>query len=181
LPGNIYAKNITPAALGNWTDEQIIRAITTGINKNGDTLFPIMPYLSYSRMAEKDIRDIVNYIKTLKPIKNAIQPRELFIPIKMAIPPALPKPDLAKNIKPDQKEKVKYGEYLVTAGACSDCHTPRVNGSPDFTRYLSGGNSFQTKGFKVTSANITPDKDGGIGTWTEKIFPPKFKVKSKGI
>jgi mono/diheme cytochrome c family protein len=179
LPGNIYAKNITPAALSNWTDEQIIRAVTTGINKNGDTLFPIMPYLSYSKMAEKDIRDIVKYIRTLKPVKNTIKSRELFIPIKMALPPALPNPDLARNVKHGQKDKVKYGEYLVNAGSCSDCHTPRVNGAPDFTRYLAGGNSFRTDGFKVASANITPDKEGGIGTWTEKMFLQKFKVNSR--
>jgi mono/diheme cytochrome c family protein len=178
LPGNIFAKNITPAGIGQWTDEELIRAMTTGINKNGDTLFPIMPYLSYSRMAKQDLLDIVKYIRTLKPIENTIPPRQLFIPIAMAIPPQLPRPDLDKNPVPDPSDKVKYGEYLVNIGSCSDCHTPREKGAPVFSRYLAGGNSFATPGFKVLSANITPDKEGGIGTWTEQMFLQKFKVNS---
>lgn len=178
LPGNIFAKNITPAGIGKWTDEELIKAITTGVNKNGDTLFPIMPYLAYAGMAKEDLLDIIKYIRTLKPIENEIPKRQLFIPIAAAIPPQLPKPDLDKNQKPNPADKVKYGEYLVKMGSCSDCHTPMVKGAPDFSRYLAGGNSFETPTFKVLSANITPDKEGGIGTWTEKMFLQKFKVNS---
>lgn len=179
LPGNIYAKNITPAAIGDWTDKELIRAITEGINKKGDTLFPIMPYLAFARMSEQDVLDIVAYIRTLKPItNNNIPQRQLFIPIQAAIPPQLPKPDLQKNKRPDGSDAAKLGEYLVNAASCSDCHTPRVKGVPDFSRYLAGGNSFETPGFKVISANITPDPEGGIGTWTEKMFIQKFHVNA---
>src|SRR5262245_57466467 len=44
FPGSIYAKNITPAALGSWTDGEILRAITDGVSKDGSPLFPVMPY-----------------------------------------------------------------------------------------------------------------------------------------
>jgi mono/diheme cytochrome c family protein len=178
LPGNVFAKNITPAGIGNWTDEELIRAMTRGINKNGDTLFPLMPYLSYSQMPKQDILDIVKYIRTLKPIENKIPERKLFIPIAMAIPPQLPSPDLDKNTKPDPSDAVKYGAYLVEMASCSDCHTPRVQGRPDFSKLLAGGNSFTTEHFKVISANITPDQTGGIGTWTEKMFLQKFRINS---
>lgn len=176
LPGNVYAKNITPAAIGNWTDDELVRAITEGVNKKGDTLFPIMPYLNFSRMSRQDILDIVAYIRTLKPITNEVPARQLFIPIAAAIPPQLPKPALDKNLRPS--DPVKLGEYLATAASCSDCHTPRVKGAPDFSRFLAGGNSFETPGFKVTSANITPDHEDGIGTWTEKMFIQKFRINS---
>ena len=46
LPGVLYGKNITPDAetgIGTWTDDEILRAMTQGISKNGDTLFTIMP------------------------------------------------------------------------------------------------------------------------------------------
>ena len=59
VPGELYAPNITPAALGSWTDEEITRAITEGINKKGDTLFPLMPYMSYAQMPKSDIQDII--------------------------------------------------------------------------------------------------------------------------
>lgn len=178
LPGNVFAKNITPAGIGNWTDEELIRAMTRGINKNGDTLFPLMPYLAYGQMPKQDILDIVKYIRTLKPIENKIPERKLFIPIAMAIPPQLPNPDLDKNTMPDPKDLVKYGEYLVKISSCSDCHTPMVQGRPDFSKFLAGGHTFTTEHFKVTSANITPDETGGIGTWTEKMFLQKFRINS---
>jgi len=178
LPGNIYAKNITPAALGDWTDEEIIRAMTQGINKKGDTLFPIMPYLSFAKMSKQELLDIVAYLRTLKPLKNEIPERKLFIPIAAAIPPQLPVPDLDKNARPDGKDPVALGAYLVNMASCSECHTPRVMGAPDFSRFLAGGNSFLTPGFKVMSSNITPDAEGGIGTWTEAMFLQKFHINS---
>src|SRR6186713_186920 len=40
FPGTVYSSNITPAALSGWTDGEIFRAITTGVNKDGRALFP---------------------------------------------------------------------------------------------------------------------------------------------
>src|SRR4030088_2942196 len=64
---------------------------------------------------------------------------------------------------------VERGRYLVTgAGACGNCHTPRQQGVPDLSKRLSGG--FQTcdePWFTVKGANITPDKETGIGNWSD--------------
>ncbi|MGH9176360.1 MAG: hypothetical protein ACRD1H_18470 [Vicinamibacterales bacterium] len=38
VPGDFYARNITPTALAQWTDGEIARAITTGVNKHGEAL-----------------------------------------------------------------------------------------------------------------------------------------------
>ena len=35
FPGEFHAPNITPHALGNWTDGEILRAMTTGVDKDG--------------------------------------------------------------------------------------------------------------------------------------------------
>src|ERR1035437_9435534 len=43
FPGAYVSKNITPFSLGKWTDGEIFRAITCGVNKDGKALFPIMP------------------------------------------------------------------------------------------------------------------------------------------
>lgn len=72
IPGTLYGKNITPdieTGIGSWTDDEILRAITQGISKNGDTLFPLMPYVNYNKMAKDDLLAIIAYIRTLKPIK----------------------------------------------------------------------------------------------------------------
>jgi mono/diheme cytochrome c family protein len=177
LPGTVYGRNITPAGIGSWSDDDVIKAITRGISKNGDTLFPLMPYLAYSKMSKQDLTDIVKYIRTLKPIENKVPSRQLFIPITMAIPPQLPNPDLAKNQKPEMKDRIKYGEYLFTMASCSDCHTPRHRGTPDFTRLAGGGNIFRHEKFTVNIPNITPDTSG-IGLWTEKMFLQKFRANS---
>ena len=44
LPGSITSPNITPHNLGDWTDGEIIRAITAGVSKDGTALFPMMPF-----------------------------------------------------------------------------------------------------------------------------------------
>jgi hypothetical protein len=60
----IYATNITPTVLGNWTDDEITRAITAGITKTGDTLFPLMPYGGYMYLSKGDAASIVSYLRT---------------------------------------------------------------------------------------------------------------------
>ena len=42
--GVVYSKNITPAAIGSWTDGELLRAVTQGVSKDGSPLFPLMPY-----------------------------------------------------------------------------------------------------------------------------------------
>jgi mono/diheme cytochrome c family protein len=177
IPGVLYPKNITPdtaTGIGNWTDEELIRAITMGINKKGDTLFPLMPYPHYNMLPKQDILDIIAYLRTIKPINNTVPERKLFIPISMAYPPNL-KTEIDKNIRPAETDRVKYGEYLVTMADCRTCHTP-MNERGQQGEAFTGGMTFNTPSFTVTSANITPDSLTGIGAWTEKMFIEKFKT-----
>lgn len=74
-------------------------------------------------------------------------------------------------------DAVSKGEYLLTIASCSDCHTPQEKGSPVKEMRLAGGMEFPTPdGGKLRSANITPDKDTGIGNWTEEAFVQRFKM-----
>jgi hypothetical protein len=178
LPGVLYGRNITPDAetgIGTWTDEEILRAMTQGISKNGDTLFPIMPYVNYNRMAKEDLTSIIVYIKTLKPIKNKIAERHLMIPIGMVYPAGFLQPSVDSNMRPPMGDKEKYGQYLVTFADCGTCHSPLTPQGPDMSRMYAGGYNFDLGATgKVTSANITPDSVTGIGTWTEERFMNKF-------
>jgi len=174
VPGEITPPNITPFKLKDWSDDDIIKAMVQGINKKGDTLFPLMPYHNYSRMAKDDIHAIVAYLRTLKPIEKADVPRKLLIPAAMFGP--LPQNTLDKNIRPDPSDEVKYGEYLVTAASCSDCHTPMTQQGPDFSKAFSGGFKFVAGFVNVTTSNITPDSATGIGAWTENEFVARFKT-----
>jgi mono/diheme cytochrome c family protein len=65
---------------------------------------------------------------------------------------------------------VERGRYLVNAVlACGNCHTPKdAQGRPVEGMALAGGTSFDTPAFTATASNITPDRDTGIGTWTDE-------------
>ncbi len=84
------------------------------------------------------------------------------------------------------------GAQLVMMGGCNDCHTPKLmDGRPDVSRALSGHpenaplapnvvggistnmmlTSWRGPWGTSLSANITPDKETGIGNWT----PAEFK------
>ncbi|MBR0820866.1 c-type cytochrome [Bradyrhizobium liaoningense] len=77
---------------------------------------------------------------------------------------------LALLISPASGETlVERGAYLVNSVmVCHNCHTPRGPQGLDLSRALSGGSQvFDEPAFKVTGSNITPDKDTGIGNWSD--------------
>ena len=177
IPGKMWVPNITPYALKDWSDDEIARAITKGVNSKGDTLFPLMPYHGLSRMAKEDVEAVVAYLRSLKPIEASFPARELFIPAAAFGP--LPDVDYKTNTRPDTADRVKYGEYLVTIGHCTDCHTPVTKEKmPMMDKFLSGGQHFKLPTFEVTTSNITPDSATGIGSWTEAMFVAKFRTNS---
>src|SRR6476620_6985817 len=67
-----------------------------------------------------------------------------------------------------QSDLVKRGDYLVNGIlTCGNCHSPKGMPVAVAGKEFSGGLSWDEPPFKVTAANITPDKDTGIGTWTD--------------
>lgn len=67
-----------------------------------------------------------------------------------------------------QSPLVKRGDYLVnTILTCGNCHTPKGPTGDVMAKAFSGGLSWDEPPFKVTAPNITPDKDTGIGKWTD--------------
>ncbi|MFN8671605.1 MAG: c-type cytochrome [Candidatus Sericytochromatia bacterium] len=174
LPGDIYSSNITPSALGTWTDGEIVRAITAGVSKDNTPLFPLMPYHYFGKMDKEDIFSIVSYIRTLKPIKNEIPKRTLDFPLNIIVNSMPQNPEFSKI--PDKNDNVNYGKYLVNTASCIVCHTKTDKGQPIKGLEFSGGEKFKLKGLgTVISANITPDKETGIGEWSKDTFIKKFK------
>lgn len=64
----------------------------------------------------------------------------------------------------DKAKQLKRGEYLVKMGDCIACHT-EPGGKP-----FAGGLAFDTPFGTLYSPNITPDKQTGIGNWTDSQF-----------
>lgn len=173
--GTVYAKNITPAAIGSWTDGELQRAVTAGVSKDGTPLFPLMPYPHFGAMAADDMHAVLSYIRSWKAIEGPVPPRTLNFPMNIivrTIPEAgTPQP------RPLPTDKMAYGKYMVNAALCGDCHTPIDDrGQPLPGKEFAGGLEFLETGYRVRSANITPDADTGIGSWTEQQFVDKFKA-----
>jgi mono/diheme cytochrome c family protein len=78
--GNLTSDKAT--GLGNWSDEEIKRAITKGILRNGTRLLPYpMDYPSYSTMTSDDLNAIVAYLRTVPAVSNKVPaPRRAFLP-----------------------------------------------------------------------------------------------------
>lgn len=174
FPGVFYSKNITPANLSTWTDGELYRLITTGVTKDGEPLFPLMPYISYGKMDPDDVKAIIAYIRTLHPISNNVPISSPNFPMNI-IMRTIPKDVETPEKRPPASNRLEYGKYLATIAACADCHTPQEKGQPLEEMYMAGGFSFKMKnGIVVRSANITPHKEYGIGTWTEEQFVQRF-------
>jgi cytochrome c2 len=174
FPGVFYSKNITPANIKNWTDGEIFRAITTGVDKDGNALFPVMPYHYYGKMDKEDIYDIIAYIRTLAPIENKTPDHSIDFPMNFIINTIPVKASLVQ--KPPKSDTLKYGAYLVNAAACMECHTQVDKGQVIPSLAFSGGRLFEMPNGKVYSANITSDKTTGIGSWTADQFVTRFKT-----
>lgn len=164
--GSVAAANISPDkefGLGQWTDEQVIRAIRDGIDNHGQPLYPIMPYNSFHFMSDQDARNLVAFLRSQRAIANKVPERKLNGPVPPI--PSLPSPPATAPTG-----GVERGEYLVTAVSdCGSCHTPRTtDGRPDSTKLLAGAAFRRPNGQFEIAPNITPDKDTGIGNWTEK-------------
>ena len=75
------------------------------------------------------------------------------------------------------EDAVARGAYLVRVMGCNDCHTPGVFlGKPDFSKALAGSDvGFEVPGLGIHwGPNLTPDKETGLGTWTEQQIITAF-------
>jgi mono/diheme cytochrome c family protein len=172
FPGIYYAANITPAGIGNWTDGEIYRAITTGVRKNGKPIFPVMPYHSYGFADPEDVKSMIVYLRSLKPIEHKVPESSSDFPFSIILNTV---PGKATPLTiPSETDSVGNGRYLMTIGACHDCHTPFEKGKFDETFSMAGGRVFPVPGGMATSANITPDKETGIGSWSKSFFIQRF-------
>ena len=180
FPGAYYAPNITPYSLKGWSDGELFRAITAGVSKDGRALFPVMPYLSFGKMDREDIYSIIAYIRSLPSIENTTPAPESDFPMNIIIHTIPTKPVFSQ--KPPLTDQVNYGKYLTNAASCIECHTPAKRGQIIEGMEYAGGRYFlMADESTVVSNNITPDKETGIGDWTEEAFIQRFKAFDRSV
>jgi mono/diheme cytochrome c family protein len=165
VPGTVTPPNLTPdveTGIGAWTDGEVVRAIREGVDRDGRTLFPMMPYEAYRKMSDEDVYSVVAYLRSVPAVQRRQPPTQLDFPVALFIKSA-PKP-VGRVAQPDLSGKRAKGEYLATIGGCQGCHTPS----------LGGGEKFTGPGLMVVSANISSDPATGIGRMSEQDFVDKF-------
>lgn len=177
MPGVFYAKNITPHGISRYTDGELFRVITTGVNKEGKAMFPLMPFTYYGRMDPDDIHSIIAYVRSIDPIKNEVPNSVPDFPMNFILNTLPQKGDPQK--RPDPSDIIAYGAYMTNASGCRECHTQADKGQIDLTVAFAGGREFMfPDGSIIRSSNLTPDPATGIGAWTEDMFIQRFKMYS---
>lgn len=173
--GTFYPPNITPAALSNWSDGEILRAITSGVAKDGTALFPMMPYPIFNQLASDDAEAIVAYLRTLSPIPNEVPRSKLNFPLNLIVR-TIPQP-YQPQPRPPASDTLAYGKYMSTVSGCNFCHTPVDERGQQLPKMdFAGGMEFKDPVLgTIRSANITPEQDTGIGAWDKAYFVGRFK------
>lgn len=172
MPGVFYAKNITPFGISRYTDGELFRVITTGVTKEGDALFPLMPYPYYGQMDDRDIHAIIAYVRSLTPIESEVPKAEPDFPFSIILK-TIPQ-NATPQKRPEKSEIIAYGRYMATFSGCVECHTPVSGGQIIPEMAFSGGREFPMPGFMLRTPNLTPHKTG-LGDWTEEMFISRFK------
>jgi mono/diheme cytochrome c family protein len=163
LPGRVVAPNISSdpdTGVGNWTDDELAQAIREGVGRDGRALFPLMPCQRFRSLSDEDLASIIVYLRTLAPVRQQQPATEIVFPVRYLIR-SVPEPLDAPVPAPDLSTAEKRGAYLVTIGACANCHTPQdQRGQPIPGMDFGGGFVFEGPWGRVASANLTPAPSG---------------------
>jgi len=167
----LVAANLTPdveTGAGAWTDQQFAKAIREGVGHDGRRLFPLMPYMRFKEMSDEDLSSVIIYLRTLRPVRNALPKTEIPDEIKQDLPPV--ENVMSPVAQPDLTDPVRRGAYLVTIGNCTECHTPRNSrGVPIEALAFGGGHTMKGPWGEIAPANLTPDPSG-ISYYDEEMF-----------
>ncbi len=180
MPGTIYAGNITPSGIGEWTNGEVLRAITTGVTKDNRVLFPLMPYPEYHSLRMEDLYSVISYIRNLKPVVNEAPVSSIDFPMNLIVK-MIPPESYIPITSIDESNSNEYGNYLVKIAACRNCHTPMERGEFIKDLNFAGGTPFSINGREVKASNITPDIETGIGRWTKEDFLNRFKQYENNV
>ena len=186
-PFRIVASNISSDrkyGAGNWSDQDLVRALRRGIGHDGRTLIDMMPYDDFSHLSDEDLASVIVYVRSLPAVHierpQTLMPREATSNLQ-------PLPQVDHVPEPNRSDRVNYGHYLVTAGQCRWCHTP-VDEKGDSLPGMdfSGGHTFSgpfgLKGAMVAdlaTLNLTPDPSG-IPYFSEATFVTALRAGHVG-
>lgn len=187
--GSVYSTNITPdkdTGIGEYSFEDFDNAVRRGIAREGHTLYPAMPYPSYARVTEEDMRALYAYfMHGVEPVHQENRASDIPWPLSMRFPLAIWRWLFAPQAAdfqpvPGTDPVVARGAYLVEGLAhCGACHSPRsltlqekALSDDDSRQFLAGGAA--AEGW--VAKNLRGDARSGLGSWTEEDLVHLFKT-----
>lgn len=175
--GNIYATNITPDpqnGIGGYSFDEFDRVMRTGVARDGHRLYPAMPYPSYAKMSEQDMRALYDFLMNdVQASAQANLPEEIEgirdVRWAMGIWNVLAAEDDAYEPVAGQSDGWNRGAYLVQGlGHCGACHTPR--GLLMQEKGTEDGDSAFLSGAPLdhwSASSLNGDINSGLGRWSE--------------
>jgi mono/diheme cytochrome c family protein len=190
--GDMVSTNITPdktTGIGNYSLDDFDRAVRHGIAKDGASLYPAMPYPSYAKLSDGDVRALYAYfMKGVEPVNQANRTGGIVWPLSIRWPMSIWRKTFAPAdmaplaLSKYQSEQLARGAYLVQgAGHCGSCHTPRAATQQELALDESGsaGKAFLAGGPVIDgwlAANLRGDKADGLGSWSEQDIVDTLKT-----
>jgi mono/diheme cytochrome c family protein len=142
--------------------------ITRGLGRNGERLYPAMPYASYTYMSDADALAIKAYLFSLPPVKAPTPRNTLSFPFNqrglMALWAAFFNPGKRFEPNPVRSAQWNRGAYLAEGmGHCGECHTPRnlffaLDNRAKYAGAVQAG---------WRAYNISSDRASGVGDWSD--------------
>lgn len=175
--GAIFATNITPdreTGIGAYTLADFDRALRSGVAKDGHRLYPAMPYPSYAKLSDDDVKALYAYfMKGVPAVHQENRESTIPWPLNMRWPLAFWNVVFAPSdvYRPDTSKDAQWnrGAYLVEgAGHCGACHTPR---SLAFNEKGTDSHSAAFVSGALIDGWFAPslrnDANTGLGRWSE--------------
>src|ERR1700730_6334889 len=131
--GTIFSSNITPdpeTGIGRWPEAAFRRAMRSGVDRNGQHLYPTFPYDHFTNVSDEDDRALYAYLMTRQPVHAPARENQLAFPFDQRFVIAGWKLLFLRHgtYQPDPTRSAEWnrGAYLVEGLAhCGACHTPR--------------------------------------------------------
>jgi mono/diheme cytochrome c family protein len=131
--GTIYSSNITPDAetgIGRWSEAAFRRAMRSGVNRDGQHLYPTFPYDHFTNVTDEDDQALYAYLMTREAVHAPARENQLSFPLDQRFVVAGWKLLFLRRgtYQPDPAKSAEWnrGAYLVEGLAhCGACHTPR--------------------------------------------------------
>jgi mono/diheme cytochrome c family protein len=164
--GTLTAPNITPdrdTGIGGYSVADFRAAMKTGYAR-GKPLYPAMPYTAYARMPDKDVDALLAWLKTVKPVRHAVQVNHLRFPYNLRFLMRIWNLIFFHPAAPAAQGRGAAwirGEYLVNGpGHCGTCHDAKNMFGADTGPKLGGAS---LAGWFAPA--LTGDAAAGLGRW----------------